>query len=108
MLAGVRSASMSDAIAYARGALRVEDLPATSGEPAGELTGELGAMIDATLLDWIVAPADLAAFGEPAVGDRIETAGDEIYEVLDLAGQGHWRWSGPPGVAWRIHTKRIA
>jgi len=43
---------------------------------------------------------------EPNVGDLIGVNG-RFYEVMNLAGQGCWRWTGPNQRTYRIHTKDI-
>ena len=64
-------------------------------------------------MDFIVAADDLVLGGvkaTPQVGDRIRMAAGEqtlVFEVLDLAGSGHYRPADPYGTALRIHTKQV-
>lgn len=63
--------------------------------------------------DFIVQAADLELDGEaatPQTGDRI-IVGDlddgVAYEVMPIAGDKCWTWSGSFGTTYRIHTKRV-
>jgi len=59
------------------------------------------------VVDFLVSAEVFApTFGEPEPGDQIVADG-VVYEVMDLAGQGHWRWSDPYRTTMRIHTKEI-
>jgi len=59
------------------------------------------------MTDFLVAAADFTpTFGEPRPGDQVAADG-QVYEVMDLAGQGHWRWSDPHRTTLRIHAKRV-
>jgi hypothetical protein len=82
-------------------------LAATSGQPDRQVEDQAGVRIGATMTDFLIAAADFEpTFAEPEPGDQV-VAGGQVYEVLDLAGQGHWRWCGMPGVTMRIHAKRV-
>ena len=68
---------------------------------------EHGLRVAAHVTDFLILAADLApTFGEPEAGDQIVTDG-VVYEVMNLAGQGHWRWSDPHRTTMRIHTKEV-
>lgn len=108
MLDAARKASMSSDAVYSRGGESVT-VAAAQGNYQYEAATEGGAIVTAHVLDFVVTAADLLlgdAVVEPMVGDLI-TVNAKTYEVLDLAGGGAWRWSGPPGTAIRIHTKEI-
>jgi hypothetical protein len=97
----------SSQVTYRRGQTQAA-LAATSGQPDRQVEDQFGVRVGATMTDFLVAAADLEpTFTEPQAGDQIVADG-QVYEVLDLAGQGHWRWCGIPGVTMRIHTKRVA
>ena len=82
-------------------------LAATAGQPDREVEDQTGIRVGATMTDFLIVAADFEpVFGEPEPGDQVVADGT-VYEVLDLAGQGHWRWSGPAGFTMRIHTKRV-
>lgn len=50
---------------------------------------------------------DAAALGmQPKVGDVIKI-NHRLFEVMNLAGQGCWCWTGPNQKTCRIHTKDI-
>jgi hypothetical protein len=94
-------------VTYARGEVEVE-VPATLGRTQMEVDDGYGLRLAAHATDFLIAAADLAeTFGEPEIGDRITVDGD-AYEVLDLAGQGAWRWSDPHRTMFRIHTKDVS
>ena len=105
-LAQMRGAHCASQVTYRRGETELA-LSATFGRPASEVEDQFGVRVGAAMTDFLIAAADLApTFAEPQPGDQVVADG-QVYEVLDLAGQGHWRWSGPPGITMRIHTKRV-
>jgi len=86
---------------------------ATFGRTEYEVEDEHGLRVAAHVTDFLILGADLApTFGEPEAGDQIvaPSAGSGqagvVYEVMNLAGQGHWRWSCPHRFTMRIHTKQ--
>jgi len=111
-LGDMRSRHLSRAVTYTRGAESVE-LSATLGDTRYELSDEAGATVQAKATDFIVAADELVLGGvvtKPQIGDRIRLpAGAKVlvFEVLDLAGAGHWRPADPFGKALRIHAKQI-
>ena len=111
-LGDMRSQHLSRAVIYARGAESVE-LSATLGDTRYELTDDAGATVQAKATDFIVAADELVLSGavtKPQIGDRIRlSAGAKVlvFEVLDLAGAGHYRPADPFGKALRIHAKQI-
>jgi hypothetical protein len=103
----MRTAHCASQVTYRRGTDELS-VPATIGKPDGSLEDQYGLRVGATMLDFLISAADLSsAFGRPQSGDQIMADG-RVYEVLDLAGQGCWRWSGVPGITMRIHTKEVA
>jgi len=105
-LASMRSKHMSCTVTYRRGQTELA-LSATFGRPDREVEDDLGIRVGETMIDFLIAATDFEpTVGEPEPGDQIVADG-RVYEVLDLAGQGHWRWSGTPGTTMRIHTKQI-
>jgi len=107
-----RAWHLSRTVEYVRGSESVE-LSATLGSTRYELTDDAGATVQALATDFLVAADDLVLGGvvtKPRIGDRIRLpAGDsvQVFEVLDLAGTGHYRPAGSFGKTLRIHTKRI-
>ena len=96
----------SSQVTYRRGETELV-VSATFGQPDREVEDQFGVRVGATMADFLIAAADFEpTFGEPEPGDRIVADG-RVHEVLDLAGQGHWRWSDPHGVTMRIHTKQV-
>lgn len=111
-LGGMRAEHLSRTVKYVRGAESVE-LSATLGSTRYELTDDAGATVQAKATDFIVAADELVLGGavvKPQIGDRIRLpagASVLVFEVLDLAGSGHWRPADPFGKALRIHAKQI-
>lgn len=111
-LGDMRTQHLSRTVEYVRGAETVE-LSATLGSTRYELTDDAGATVEAKATDFIVAADELALGGaavKPQIGDRIRLpagASVLVFEVLDLAGSGHWRPADPFGKALRIHAKQI-
>ena len=112
-LAGVLSRHAASPVTYSRpvsGGGDLVELPvaATLGKTDCEKPDEYGLPVGATATDFLVVDAEFTAtFGEPTIGDRIATDDDAVYEVLELPGQGCWRWTDGFGSLLRIHTKRI-
>ena len=105
-LAQQRGAHCASQVTYGRGETELA-LSATFGRPDREVEDQFGVRVGATMVDFLVRAADFEpTFGEPEPGDQLVGDG-RVYEVLDLAGQGHWRWSGVPGSTMRIHTKQV-
>ncbi|MCC7409096.1 MAG: hypothetical protein IT442_13595 [Phycisphaeraceae bacterium] len=108
----MRLAHLSQPVTYERGADSVE-LAATFGTTSYEVTDDSGATVRAQAMDFIISAGDLVLHGEatqPHVGDRIRlTQGTtlRVFEVLDLAGSGHYRPCDPTGQMLRIHAKQI-
>jgi len=105
-LAGVLKEHASSPVTYTRGAVELE-LQATFGRTEYEVEDEYGLRVAAQVADFLIAAADLApTFDEPEAGDRIVADG-AVFEVMPLAGQGHWRWSDPHRTTMRIHAKQV-
>jgi hypothetical protein len=103
---------MSETVTYSRGAESVE-VPATLGSTGYEVADERGAVVHTKAMDFLISAADLVLGGQktrPKAGDRIRvTFGAEVhvFEVMDLAGTGHYRPCDPHDRTLRVHTKRI-
>jgi len=96
----------SSPVTYRRDATELE-LQATFGQTEYEVEDEYGLRVAARVTDFLIAAADFTpTFGEPEAGDQIVADG-AVYEVMSLAGQGHWRWSDPHGKTLRIHAKQV-
>jgi len=112
-LAGVLKQHASSPVTYSRppaddeGETLELEIAATLGKTEYEKSDQYGLPVGATATDFLVSAADFAGtFGEPQVGDRVVADG-AVYEVLELPGQGCWRWTDGFGNTMRIHTKRI-
>jgi len=101
-----RIAHCSSPVTYRRGETELP-VNATLGRTEYEVEDESGLRIGAEVKDFLISDDELTStFGEPEAGDQIIADGI-VYEVMSLAGQGHWRWSGPHRITMRIHTKDI-
>lgn len=108
-LHGKRKAFASSTVTYVRGEASVE-VQATKGST--QVEAQDGSItIQSQISDWLIDVADLvlgAEQVEPARGDRIEEQRDGVtrrYEVMPVGPEGAWRYSGPQGVTYRIHSK---
>ncbi len=111
-LGGMRQRHASQSVTYCRGDASAA-VQATLGRTDYEVTDESGLTVQAVATDFLVTAEDLVLDGAvtlPQPGDRIRLAVGEqvkVYEVLDLAGSGHYRPSDPYGKTLRIHTKQV-
>jgi len=96
----------SSQVTYRREVTELE-LQATFGRTEYEVEDDHGLRVAAHMTDFLIPAADFTpTFGESEPGDQILTEG-AVYEVMSLAGQGHWRWSDPHRNTVRIHTKEV-
>ena len=77
---------------------------ATYGKTGFEVADESGLTINAHVWDFLILADELGFDPEP--GDVIAANGRR-YEVVNLGGEGCWRWSDPYRQTYRIHTKDI-
>ena len=75
---------------------------ATYGKTNVELADESGLTVRSHVWDFLIL-ADALGW-EPEPGDVIAADGRK-YEVMNLSGEGAWRWSDPYRTTFRIHTK---
>lgn len=111
-LADRRKAHAASAVTYARGASDVE-IVATRGRTDYPSEDMQGVIIESRAIDWIVNADDLVIGGlpvEPAAGDRIKLivgTKRRNYEVMQIPGQGAWRYCSEHRKSLRIHTRFI-
>ena len=91
----------SSPVTYRRGEVELE-VPATFGRTEYEVADDYGTTIRTHVIDFLILADALGS--EPEAGDVIVADG-RTFEVMDLAGQGCWRWSDPYRKTFRIHTK---
>jgi len=77
---------------------------ATYGKTDFEVADESGLTVESHIWDFLILADDLGF--EPEPGDVIAANGRR-YEVMNLGGDGCWRWSDPYRQTYRIHTKDI-
>ncbi len=63
-----------------------------------------GITVGSFVWDFLIETAELGM--QPQAGDIIAVNG-RLFEVMNLSGQGCWRWTGPNQKMYRIHTKGI-
>ena len=93
----------STPVNYQRGDSSVT-VDAVLGKTDYQILDDSGFETGAFIWDFIILAADLGF--EPAVGDVIVHSGRQ-FEVMRLAGQDCWRWTGITQAAYRIHSKEI-
>ena len=98
-----RVAHMSSPVEYRRD---VDSLTvnATFGKTDVEIADESGLTVQAQVWDFLIGADELGP--QPEAGDVIAANGRK-YEVMNLGGEGCWRWSDPYRRTYRIHTKDI-
>ena len=103
-----RTAHMTSPVIYRRagsGGQADAEVQATFGKTDYEVANDYGATIRTQVIDFLILADELPGVGfEPQASDVIVADGRK-YEVMDLAGQGAWRWSDPYRTTFRIHTK---
>jgi hypothetical protein len=99
----MRTAHCSSPVEYRRPPDAVT-VSATYGKTDFEVADESGLTIGSHVWDFLIL-ADALGF-EPEPGDVIAADGRR-YEVMNLGGEGCWRWSDPYRQTYRIHTKDI-
>jgi len=97
-----RTAHMTSPVTYRRAGQADAEMRATFGKTDYEVADDYGATIRTHVIDFLIL-ADELGF-EPQASDVIVADGRK-YEVMDLAGEGAWRWSDPYRTTFRIHTK---
>jgi hypothetical protein len=83
---------------------QVKPIRATYGRTQYEVADESGLTINGQAWDFLILADELGFDPEP--GDVIAANGRR-YEVMNLGGEGCWRWSDPYRQTYRIHTKDI-
>jgi len=102
-LTAMRTAHCSSPVQYRRPP-EAYTVNATYGRTGFEVADESGLSINAHVWDFLIL-ADALGF-DPEPGDVI-VANGRRYEVMNLGGEGCWRWSDPYRQTYRIHTKDI-
>ena len=102
-----RTAHLAGPAEYRRAGQEALTVNATFGQTTYEVTDEYGLRVEAHMTDFLILADELwPAFEEPQTGDQIVVEG-RLYEVIELSGQGHWRWSDPHRQTLRIHAKEV-
>jgi len=97
-----RTVHMTSPVTYRRAGQADAEVQATFGKTDYEVADDYGATIRTHVIDFLILADELGH--EPQASDVIVTDGRK-YEVMDLAGEGAWRWSDPYRTTFRIHTK---
>ena len=108
-LSDMRTAHMAEQLTYKRGSSTVA-IMGTPGKTDYEVADESGLKVGSQVTDFLIIAADLILGGAvttPQHGDQI-IFGGSVYEVLNLPGDGCWRYSDPYKIVLRIHTKQVS
>ncbi len=87
---------------YRREGQPAKAVNATFGKTDFEIIDEAGLTVGSHVWDFLIR-ADELGF-EPESGDIIAASGRK-YEVMNLGGDGCWRFSDPFRQTYRIHTR---
>lgn len=101
-----RTNHMTSEVSYQRAGQEPLPVPATFGKTEYDVADQTGASIRTQVTDFLMLAEDLGVLYPPQRGDILIADGTQ-YEVLDLLGDGFWRWSDPYHNTLRIHTKDI-
>lgn len=93
----------SSPVQYRRDA-QSQTVDAVYGKTDIEVEEAGGISVSSFVWDFLI-DAETLGF-EPEVGDII-VINSRLFEVMNLSGQGCWRWTGPNRKTYRIHTKDI-
>ena len=102
-LESMRETHCSSPVTYQRDEASYE-VNATFGKTDYEVADDYGAKIQAHVVDFLILGASLPFDPEPA---DVILANGRKYEVMNLGGEGCWRWSDPYRTTMRIHTKDV-
>lgn len=99
-----RHAHLTSPVEYRRAGQEAGSVQATFGRTDFEVADESGLTIGSHVVDFLILADALGL--TPEAGDVIAADGRR-YEVMNLGGEGCWRWSDPYRQTYRIHTKDI-
>lgn len=109
-LSSMRPRIDGSTVTYTRGGTTVA-ITATPGLAAQPSELAESVVVSSGDRDYLIAVADLTAFGEPAIGDRIaETPNGtaEVYEVKTPGtGRQAWEWHDRDHTTYRVHATRV-
>jgi hypothetical protein len=98
-------------VEYRRG-LAFVAVQAVFGETVFRLPDDEGIEVRVVMPDCLIEAGQLRLGGaqiKPQIGDRVLKQDGTVYQVLGPGGgEPEWRWSGPPGLQYRIHLKEIS
>lgn len=78
---------------------------AVFGKTDYEVDNESGLRVGSFVWDFLIDAEALAM--TPEIGDIVVVVNNKHFEVMNLSGQGCWRWTGPNQKTYRIHTREI-
>jgi hypothetical protein len=97
-----REAHLAEPVVYRRPGKADLPIATTLGTTEHEGNDDYGATIRSRSVDFLVASDVLLL--EPRIGHQLIHDG-RVYEVMDVHGDGPWRWSDPYRTTYRIHTR---
>ncbi len=102
-LESMRETHLSSPVTYQRDVVSYS-VNGTFGRTSYEVADDYGATIQTHVVDFLILGASLPLEPEPA---DVIVADARKYEVMNLGGEGCWRWSDPYRTTMRIHTKDV-
>jgi hypothetical protein len=98
-------------VTYTRGAT-TRTITALEGRTVFSSQLDGGPRIEFGDRDYLIEAADLTAFGEPQLGDRITEVIGSTTRVWEIktpgTGEPAWRWSDPGHTRYRVHTVQVS
>jgi len=108
-LESMRDTHLSSPVTYKRDVVSYP-VNATFGRTSYEVADDYGATIQTHVVDFLILGKALPFEPEPAdviVAPSTGSGQARRYEVMNLGGEGFWRWSDPYRTTMRIHTKDV-
>jgi len=102
LLNSEREGHLAEPVVYRRPGEADLPIAATLGTTEHEGNDDYGATVRSRSVDFLVA-ADVLLL-EPRVGHQLIHDG-RVYEVMDVHGDGPWRWSDAHRTTYRIHSR---
>lgn len=110
-LAQQRKQFAGESVSYERGNCSVTGgITATRGQTSFETEDSEGFVVRAHSIDWLFLASDLVLEGLtllPEVRDFITDSDGKIYQVLQLPGGAHYKFSDPQQTMLRVHTRFV-
>lgn len=98
-------------VTYTRGAV-TRTVAALEGRTVFASQMDGGPRVEFGDRDYLIEAADLTAFGDPQLGDRITETLNGVSRTWEVktpgTGDPAWRWSDPGHTRYRVHTIQVS